>query len=71
MQLFIFKTDINTIQEVRTVNYLFNNHTTINKWSLDIEDIDNVLRIEARENLLEQDVISLINACGFKCEILE
>ena len=49
---------------------LFNNHPGITDWSIDTEDIDNVLRIEAAENLNEHDVISLINTRGFYCDAL-
>ena len=44
---------------------MFNNHTEIIKWSIDLEDIDNVLRIEATTNLFEEDVIDLVKVKGF------
>ena len=70
MKLLILKTDIKTKKKVKAVKPLFNNHPTISNWSIDIEDIDNVLRIEAQNDLNEKDLIHLVKACGFYCEAL-
>lgn len=70
MKLLIFKTNIGTKNKLKTVKSLFNNHATIKRWTVDMEDIDNVLRIEAIEPLAERDVIDLINARGLRCEVL-
>lgn len=70
MKLLIFRTDIKTKKKVKVTKPIFNNLSTIIKWSIDIEDIDNVLRIEAAENLNESDVIHLLNIYGFHCEAL-
>ena len=67
MKLLIFQTNIDSKQKVETVQPLFNNHNSILDWSVDTEDIDNVLRIEARENLHETDVINLMTTQGFYC----
>ncbi len=50
---------------------LFDHHRLINSWSVDTEDIDNVLRIEARNGIGENDIIYLLKTCGFHCEPLE
>ena len=70
MKLLIFRTDIKTKKRIRAVKPLFKNNTDIIDWSIDLEDIDNVLRIEATENLLESDIVSLINTEGFYCDAL-
>ncbi len=70
MKVLIFRTNIKTKKKVKAIKPLFNNHSSIGNWSIDIEDIDNVLRIEAAENLNESDVISLTNTQGFHCEAL-
>ncbi len=71
MKLLIFRTDIKTKKKIKAIKKLFNNHSSIINWSIDIEDIDNVLRIEANENLNEKDVINLINIEGFYCTLLD
>jgi hypothetical protein len=70
MKLLILKTDIKTNKKVKKMKSVFNNHPVISKWSIDTEDIDNVLRIEADDNLLEDDVKKLVIENGFYCEAL-
>ncbi len=70
MNLLIFRTDIKTKKKVKAMRPLFNNHPSITNWSIDIADIDNVLRIEADDDLKENDIIRLIKTSGFYCEVL-
>jgi hypothetical protein len=70
MKLLIFKTDIASKSMLKAVRPIFNNHSTIKNWSIDTEDIDNVLRIEAVGQLDESDVIDLMRKRGFRCEVL-
>lgn len=71
MKILIFRTDIKTKKKIKEVKPIYNNHSSILNWSIDMEDIDNVLRIEASGNFNESDVITLTNARGFNCEALE
>ncbi len=70
MKVLVFRTDIKSKKKVKAIKPHFNKLTLINKWSVDLEDIDNVLRIESAEPLREVDVINLVNECGFHCETL-
>lgn len=70
MNLLIFRTDIKSKNKVKTIKPILNNHPTISEWSVDLEDIDNVLRIEAQDDLSEKDIIHMIKKCGFYCEML-
>lgn len=70
MKLLIFKTDITSQSKVRALRPLFNALDTIQGWTIDTEDIDNVLRIEAVGHIDEHDVIHLMRAKGFRCEVL-
>ena len=71
MKLLIFQTNINSKQHLKTVQSVFNDHDHILDWWVDIEDIDNVLRIEANDDLHDLDVINLIGEHGFYCAHLE
>ena len=71
MNLLIFRTDIKTKRSVNTIKSIFNKHPTINDWSIDTNDIDNVLRIEASNVVTEKVIINLIEKQGFYCEVLE
>ena len=70
MNLLILRTNIKTKKKVKVVKPIFNSHPTIMNWSVDIEDIDNVLRIEANEKLNEKEIIFMIKAAGFYGEAL-
>ena len=70
MQLLLFRTDIKTPKKAKALKPILNQHPVISRWSIDTEDIDKVLRIEASENLTETEVIRLMQTCGFHCEAL-
>lgn len=44
--------------------------TTIIDWNVDTEDIDKVLRIEAKASLKEKELMYMIQKQGFYCEVL-
>lgn len=70
MRLVILRTNIKTKKKVKQIQPILNNHPSILNWSVDLEDIDNVLRIEAISSLYEKDVIGLVKENGFFCESL-
>jgi len=70
MNVLVFKTDIKTAERLQAVSPLLNNHPTVTGWSIDTEDIDNVLRIEHSGLLNETDVIQLMSTYGFTCQLL-
>tara|TARA_R110000868_G_scaffold37543_2_gene132713 strand:- start:1416 stop:1670 length:255 start_codon:yes stop_codon:yes gene_type:complete len=70
-KLFILRTDIKTKKKVKAIKPFLNNHSGIIKWTIDIEDIDNVLKIEATSNLSQHSIINEIKQQGFYCDALE
>ncbi|GAA3613409.1 hypothetical protein Q4Q39_03575 [Flavivirga amylovorans] len=70
MHLLIFETDIKSKKKVKALKSVFNKHSDILKWSVDIEDIDNVLRIEATTNITEADIINMVQIHGFYIKTL-
>ncbi len=70
MKLIILRTDIKTKKKVKKIKPFLNKHPTILNWSIDLEDIDNVLRIEAAKNLKEEDIKQLVQKEGFYCDEL-
>lgn len=71
MDLLIFRTSIKTKKKVKIIKSFFNKHPSISGWSIDLEDIDNVLRIESSGQLAELEIIRQVNICGFQCELLK
>ena len=60
VRIHILKTNIETKQAVNTLKLLFNTHPGIIKWSLDLEDIDTVLRVESSKNISKEKLIESI-----------
>ena len=69
MGVYVFKTDIDSASLIESVKPLINSYQYISDWSIDIEDIDNVLRVISDE-LLENEIIQIIKSKGFICEAL-
>lgn len=63
--ILVFKTNIKTKKKVKTIKPIFNNIPSINKWSVDTDDIDNVLRIETYKKVTVKDIVLLLNLIGF------
>ena len=70
MEILIFRTDIKSKKKVKSVKTVLNNHADILKWTIDLDDIDNVLRIEANDDLTEEGVVRLVKPEGFFIEPL-
>jgi len=66
----VFKTNIDDSYKLGLIASALNEHSCINRWSVDMEDIDNVLRIETTDLLKKPDVISLISSFELMCEEL-
>lgn len=65
MELHIFQTDIRSRKKLKPVKAMLNSHSDILRWSIDLEDIDKVLKVEATENLSEDAVMDLVRHLGF------
>ena len=70
MSLIILKTNIDS-WKVPAIEPILDFHSSIESWSIDTEDIDNVLRIEAKDEFGEADAIELVNCFGFCSEPMD
>lgn len=71
MNLIIVKTNISSKVKAKKLAPVFNAHSGILKWSIDTEDVDKVLRIEAHEHVQEEEIAALIGEHGYFCEEME
>ncbi len=71
MDLLILKTNITSKRKAASVQTMLDSHPVIRHWSIDTEDMDNVLRIELRELIDEGQVARLLSPKGFYCEDLD
>ncbi len=69
MDFMIFKTNINPT-EVDVVRTSLDRIPFIREWTIDVNDVDRVLRVKTSGNFDEEDVMKLLNTCGFHCEEL-
>lgn len=71
MKLLIFKTNIVNESRIKKVNALLAYNPGLMNWSIDMEDRDKVLRIEAEDQVMESDVMEIVNSWGVECYAME
>ena len=68
--ILVFKTNLNSHQDVVNIESGLNNIREITTWSVDTHDIDKVLRIETTSDNISTMIISILNETGYQCEEL-
>jgi len=71
MEVLVFKTNIESMKKVKRLEEILNEHKSILNWSVDRNDIDNLLRIESINNLSESEVNGIIHQHGLYSEALK
>lgn len=64
--ILIYQTSVNTKRKIKSLTPFLNNLLQISNWNFDLDDCDNILRIESNKNISEQ-IIELLDKKGFKC----
>lgn len=67
----VFKTNIQTPFQVDVLKLLFQEHTDVKYWTIDLEDEDRVLRIKSGTLLKVEELISLGGMFGFQIQVME
>lgn len=70
MKLFILKTDIRTKRQLNTIKTVLQQSNEITRWSIDLEDIDRVLKVETEMDSQEAEMVELLRSKGINCEEL-
>ncbi len=70
MGILVLKTNIHDTFAKRRIQPVFDNHPEIRAWTVDIDDEDKVLRIEASDNLSYDEVIQMVSGQDLYCEEL-
>lgn len=71
IKVIVLKTDIHSNALVEKLSPVFDNHVAIRRWSIDLEDVDNVMRVEANPLLSHRDIQELIHMHGLNGEELK
>lgn len=70
-QVFVFKTSVNSPQEIIAVKPLLNKLVSnTGRWTFDLEDCDKVLRVES-EFVVADSIIEKLACAGVMCSELE
>ena len=67
----IFRTNISSVHDKNSVINAISNNFSVQACSVDIEDCDRVLRVDAPESLEEHVIIEFVTRLGFSCHILD
>jgi len=70
MDVLVFATSVEKPRQVSRVKPLLTAVPSINDWNFDLEDCDNILRIEAKD-VSPRYIESLLKTAGFECRELE
>ena len=70
MNVLVFKTNLDNPEIVKNAEPFILNIPGISRWNLDMQDCDNVLRIEAVE-LSPRSVEMVLQQAGYYCEELQ
>jgi len=68
--ILIFKTNINTLDDINTLKPVLDLHPQIERWSIDLEDDDRVLRVISK-NMSYNHITDMIKMNGYQCEELK
>lgn len=70
MDVLIFATSVKKPGEVKKVKPILTAVPAIQEWNFDLEDCDNILRVEAND-ISPRYIESLLQTAGFSCAELE
>jgi hypothetical protein len=68
--IFVFKTSVKTKMQAKKLKPHIDKLLPKAKWNFDLEDCDNILRVDSEENTV-LSVINLLRIHQFHCEELE
>lgn len=68
--IYVFKTSVETENDIRKLTLYLDELLPDAKWNFDLDDCDNILRIDSRDDITEP-VITLLLVSGFDCEELQ
>lgn len=71
MEVLVLKTNVTSKEKAQALSAVFDNHQLIRKWSVDTEDCDKVLRIEAHSEFGINEAVALVQLMGFTGDELE
>ncbi len=69
MQILVFKANLTTTNQINIIGSTFNIHAAIQKWDIDLQDCDNLIRFVAN-NIKAADLETILLDAGYLREEL-
>ena len=71
VQVMVFQTSLEDENDIRRAEFVLNNHHHIYRWTVDLEDWEKVLKVEADRNVSYQEIERKISLLGYQCKELD
>jgi hypothetical protein len=68
--IYVFKTSVKTEEDILKLKSKLDNLFEIIKWNFDLEDCDNILRVDI-SGTSSKKIIKLLSEANFECQELE
>jgi len=66
----VFKTNVRSIRKAKHVIQKLAEEFPAHKINFDLDDCDKILRVQGK-NILQEEIINVVTALNYQCEILE
>jgi hypothetical protein len=66
----VFKTNVRSIRKAKLVIQKLAEEFPAHKINFDLNDCDKILRVQGK-NILQEEIINVVTALNYQCEILE
>lgn len=66
----IFKTSVKTEKDILKLKPYLNELLSLTNWNFDLEDCDNIFRIESDDDNILEDIRKIFQTVGYNCEEL-
>ncbi|QIE58737.1 hypothetical protein G5B37_03920 [Rasiella rasia] len=67
--IYIFKTSVKSKNSIKVLTPQLNEIEAISSWNFDLDDCDNILRIDSQSDIVE-NIIKILSDFDYKCEEL-
>lgn len=71
MTILVFKTSLSSKEDVNHIGAVLNSHPQVLTWNVDLEDCENILRIETKDCASMDGIRESVRMLGFDCENLD
>jgi hypothetical protein len=70
MNIIVLKTNLSNAEMVGNLKPILNLHSLVHEWTIDLEDVDKVLRIETNGTVEESYFQHLLTDFGFDIQLM-